>query len=76
VLNEWRNECSPTTCAIVLSTVVSLATVAGTLFGFIATLGPLAAALTACAWLWVKVGAAALAGILAAWAAANCTSGP
>jgi hypothetical protein len=75
-LVAWRKQCSPTTCQIVLATVVALVTVAGTLFGFIALLGPLSAALTACAWVWVKVGAAALAGLLAAWAAANCTTGP
>jgi hypothetical protein len=72
-LKVWRDNCHPSTCEVVLTLVVALATVAGTLFGFIQTLGPLTAVLTACAWLWVKVAAAALAGVLAAWAAANCT---
>ena len=72
-LKAWRDNCDPSTCEVVLTLVVALVTVAGTLFGFIATLGPLTAVLTACAWLWVKIAAAALAGLLAAWAAANCT---
>jgi hypothetical protein len=74
-LKSWRDNCQPSTFEIVLTLVVALATVAGTLFGFIQTLGPLTAALTGCAWLWVKVAAGAFAGVLAAWAAANC-SGP
>jgi hypothetical protein len=74
-LKAWRDNCHPSTCEVVLTLVVALATVAGMLFGFIQTLGPLTAVLTACAWLWVKVATAALAGVLAAWAAANC-SGP
>jgi hypothetical protein len=73
---EWVNHCSPTTCQKVLSTVVALATVAGTLFGFIALLGPLTAALTACAGTFgaaVKWGAAAVAAILTGWATVHCT---